>query len=264
MRIFFCLLMLMLLCPSAGLAQESALTAREAFGALPTSIFENTAEGLEDEDKQQLLEEGQSEFWELAGESRDVIVFRALPFRDSGVALRLFRDADDGSAVAAIGTLGTELCTVELWRVDASGRTVPVDVPQEPDIQEFFAKGQPVPDDVNPSVLICLGMGGLRAHPVFWNKTGMLYLPLANEIGYRWDGHRFQKVVRPHAEGSGEPAGYRMMDEGGTRQGAPFSHLAGQSIFPATGPGGVPARRAPGGGCRKSRRPHAGGRLRTG
>jgi len=63
-----------------------------------------------------------------------------------------------------------------------------------------------VPDDVNPSVLICLGMGGLRAHPVFWNKTGMLYLPLANEIGYRWDGHRFQKVVRPHAEGSGEPA----------------------------------------------------------
>lgn len=206
MRVFFCLLMLMLLVPSAGLAQESALTTREAFGALPTSIFENTAEGLEDEDKQQLLEEGQSEFWELAGESRDVIVFRALPFRDSGVALRLFRDADDGSAVAAIGTLGTELCTVELWRVDASGRTVPVDVPQEPDIQEFFAKGQPVPDDVNPSVLICLGMGGLRAHPVFWNKTGMLYLPLANEIGYRWDGHRFQKVVRPHAEGSGEPA----------------------------------------------------------
>ena len=206
MRVFFCLLMLMLLCPSAGLAQESALTAREAFGALPTSIFENTAEGLEDEDKQQLLEEGQSEFWELAGESRDVIVFRALPFRDSGVALRLFRDADDGSAVAAIGTLGTELCTVELWRVDASGRTVPVDVPHEPDIQEFFAKSQPVPDDVNPSVLICLGMGGLRAHPVFWNKTGMLYLPLANEIGYRWDGHRFQKVVRPHAEGSGEPA----------------------------------------------------------
>ena len=207
MRVFFCLLMLMLLGPSVGLAQESALTAREAFSALPTSIFENTAEGLEDEDKQQLLEEGQSEFWELAGESRDVIVFRALPFRDSGVALRLFRDADDGSAVAAIGTLGTELCTVELWRVDASGRTVPVDVPQEPDIPEFFAKGQPVPDDVNPSVLICLGMGGLRAHPVFWNKTGMLYLPLANEIGYRWDGHRFQKVVRPHAEGSGGPAG---------------------------------------------------------
>ena len=118
--------------------------------------------------------------------------------------------ADDGNLapedLAAIGTLGTELCTVELWRVDASGRTVPVDVPQEPDIQEFFAKSQPVPDDVNPSVLICLGMGGLRAHPVFWNKTGMLYLPLANEIGYRWDGHRFQKVVRPHAEGSGEPA----------------------------------------------------------
>ena len=61
MRVFFCLLMLMLLGPSAGLAQESALTAREAFSALPTSIFENTAEGLEDEDKQQLLEAGRRE-----------------------------------------------------------------------------------------------------------------------------------------------------------------------------------------------------------
>ena len=222
MRVFFCLLMLMLLGPSAGLAQESALTAREAFSALPTSIFENTAEGLEDEDKQQLLEEGQSEFWELAGESRDVIVFRALPFRDSGVALRLFRDADDGSAVAAIGTLGTELCTVELWRVDASGRTVPVDVPQEPDIQEFFAKGQPVPDDVNPSVLICLGMGGLRAHPVFWNKTGMLYLPLGRaplpEGGQAACGRQRRACRR---------AGHPVMEQGGTRQGAPFCYRAG-------------------------------------
>lgn len=200
MRCFFCLLLLMLLCPAGGMAGESALTAREAFSALPTSIFENTAEGLEDEAKQRLLEEGQTEFWELAGESRDVIVFRSLPFRDGGVALRLFRDADDGSAVAAIGTLGSELCTVELWRVDASGRTVPVDTPQEPDIREFFAPGQTLPEGVAPSVLICLGMGGLRATPVFWNSTGMVYLPLAHDIGYRWDGHRFQKVVRPHTD----------------------------------------------------------------
>ena len=61
MRVFFCLLMLMLLGPSVGLAQESALTAREAFSALPTSIFENTAEGLEDEDKQQLLADAQKQ-----------------------------------------------------------------------------------------------------------------------------------------------------------------------------------------------------------
>ena len=122
------------------------------------------------------------------------------------MALRLFRDADDGSAVAAIGTLGTELCTVELWRVDASGRTVPVDAPQEPDIQEFFCQEPARARRCEPLGAHLPGHGGLRAHPVFWNKTGMLYLPLTNEIGYRWDGHRFQKVVRPHAEGSGEPA----------------------------------------------------------
>ena len=88
MRVFFCLLMLMLLSPSAGLAQESALTAREAFGALPTSIFENTAEGLEDEDKQQLLEEGQSEFLGTGRREpgRDRVPGAALPRQRRGPA----------------------------------------------------------------------------------------------------------------------------------------------------------------------------------
>ena len=63
-----------------------------------------TGRCLSDAEKQQLLAEGHTEFWEVAGETEDVIVFAALPFRDSAVALRLFRNTADGSVEAAIGT----------------------------------------------------------------------------------------------------------------------------------------------------------------
>ena len=179
--------------------QTPQLTARTVFAMLPGSLFESTVAGLDETEKQQLLLEGRSEFWELAGETEDVIVFTALPFRDGGVAVRLFRNEKDGSVLAAIGTLGGEMCTVELWRVDSSCRVVPVDTPQEPAVEEFFAEGQSLPADVYPSVNICLGNGGLMAVPIFWNATGMVHLPHAYDISYQWDGRRFRKLRTDHA-----------------------------------------------------------------
>lgn len=184
---------------AAATACPPPVTAREIFEQLPSSIFDTTAEGLLDEEKKRLLETGQCEFWEIAGETDDVIAFRALPFRDSAVALRLFRNEDTGEILAAIGTLGVPLCALELWKRDLSGRIVPADTPEEPDINEFFDRNAPRPKDVTGSVLPCLGLGGLKAHVVFWGPTGMVHLPVARDIGWHWTGRSFEKIVRPHA-----------------------------------------------------------------
>lgn len=180
--------------------QTERLTARHFFATLPTGIFETTAEGLDENQKQELLVNGKTDFWELAGETDDVIVFTALPFRDSGVAVRLFRNEQDGSVLAAIGTLGGEMCTVELWRMDRNGRTIPVDTPQEPAVREFFARDAVPPKDINPSVSICLGRGGLVARPIFWNASGMVHVPLTYDVSYQWDGRHFQKQIQAHQE----------------------------------------------------------------
>ena len=199
------LLMGLLLCglgltPTGAGAECNGMTARGVFSMLPISIFENTAEGLSDAEKQRLLAEGQSEFWEVAGESEDIIVFAALPLRDSAVALRLFRNTEDGSVRAAIGTLGGPICTLELWRVDVDGRAVPVDTPPEPAISEFLAAGQKLPPEVQPTVLMCLGPGGLKAQPVFWNRSGMTRVPLGQDVSYQWNGRGFVKEIHPHQE----------------------------------------------------------------
>ena len=190
-----------------GLAQNPAragegggITARSVFALLPASIFETTPEGLSAAEKQRLLAEGHAEFWEIAGETEDVLVFASLPFRDAAVALRLFRHLDDGAVEAAVGTLGGPVCTLELWRVDASGRAVPADTPPEPDVSEFLAKGQTLPPDVRATVMLCLGLGGLKALPLFWTSTGMAHVPVANSVGYQWNGAVFEKRVTPADE----------------------------------------------------------------
>ena len=191
------LLLALLAAAGSALAEDNGATARGLFAMLPTSIFETTAEGLSEADKQQLLSEGRSEFWEISGETPEVLVFSSLPFHDRAVGLRLFRNSSDGSTVAAAGTLGESICTVELWRQDASGRIVPIDAPPEPDAREFLARGQKLPAQVNPTVLICLGLGGLKATPVFWGKQGQVDLPLAYDVSYQWTGTDFEKRVSP-------------------------------------------------------------------
>lgn len=204
MRLVALLTLLAIMPSAAARAEDNGMTARGIFATLPVSIFENTAEGLSEADKQRLLTEGHTEFWEIAGETEDVMVFAALPFRDSAVALRLFRNTADGSTEAAIGTLGVPICTLELWRVDATGRMVPVVTPPEPDIREFLDQGRQLPRDINPTVLICLGLGGLKAEPVFWNSSGMTQVPLAHDVSFQWNGRNFEKQVHPHRAQTGE------------------------------------------------------------
>ena len=60
----------MLLCAaclllSARSVQARELTALDIFAQLPITLFENTPEGLSEDEKLRLIEQGASEFWEV-------------------------------------------------------------------------------------------------------------------------------------------------------------------------------------------------------
>ncbi len=189
-QIFFCFCIAI-----PGLPRAEWIDAREMFSILPDSIFENTPEGLPEAEKQQLLSNGESDFWEIVHESPEEMLIEALPFRDKSMGLRLFRNPADGSTTVAIGTMGEPVCSLELWRRDSSGRLVPVDTPPEPETGEFFTKKHKLPAQVKSSVQICLGRDGLVATPLFWNQDGMLPAHLENEVLFNWNGSGFEKKI---------------------------------------------------------------------
>jgi hypothetical protein len=175
------------------------MSAREVFTLLPDTIFENTVEGLGEGEKQRLLAEGRAEFWQLAEETEDSLLFSSLPFHDSAVALRLFYGTDGDFCLAAAGTIGGPLCTLELWRVDNAGRIVPADGPPEPDIRDFLQAGQVLPGDIQPSTVVCLDFDGVKAQPLFWSSAGLVDLPVASEVRYQWNGVAFEKRISAKA-----------------------------------------------------------------
>lgn len=177
---------------------------REFFARVPLTLFENTPEGMGEEERLELLELGTSAYWKIRDETELTLSFESLPFGESVVSVRLFphksQGAGQGFMLAAIGTSASSMCTMELWREDKSGRMVPEDTPHEPPIADFFQAGHGVPKDVEPAVLLCLGPQGLEAMPIFWNTSGMAHVPVDNRVIYQWTGTAFEKKVLARVE----------------------------------------------------------------
>ena len=203
-----CLLFLLVfpaLAVAAAPAEEHAAPARaeehapvpalEIFRLLPATIFENTLEGLSEDDKERLLDYGKSAYWILLPDSRDSLELVSLPFGDTRVFVHVCRE-DGGDTLALTGSRSEGICTLELWRM-SEGNFAPFDAPPEPPVTDFFARGNKMPKNVQASILFCLDGQGLEAQAVFWNRQGKAHVPVDNEVRYEWNGRQFEKRIRP-------------------------------------------------------------------
>ena len=200
-RVVFVLLFLVFFAVAEFAAEQAAparavepVAALEIFRLLPATIFENTLEGLDEDEKERLLDYGKSDYWILLPDSRDSLELVSLPFGDTRVFLHAYRE-DGGGTLALTGSRSEDICTLELWRLNKE-RFVPVDSPPEPPVSDFFAKGNRMPRDVQASILFCLDGQGLEARAVFWNRQGRAHVPVDNEVRYEWDGRQFEKRIR--------------------------------------------------------------------
>ncbi|MCL1985863.1 MAG: hypothetical protein FWG59_05390 [Betaproteobacteria bacterium] len=183
---------------AAPAAEQNHLPALEIFRLLPATIFDNTLEGLNEDEKERLLDYGKSEYWILLPDSGDSLELISLPFGDTRVFLHACRESGGGT-LALIGSRSEDICTLELWRIN-KGHFSPADAPPEPPVTDFFAKGNKMPKDVQASILFCLDGRGLEAQSVFWNRQGRAHVPVDNEVRYEWNGRHFEKRIRPKDE----------------------------------------------------------------
>lgn len=178
---------------------DKFLSAMEIFSRLPSTIFEDTPEGLSEDEKNLLIERGECAYWLVASESADRIVFLSRPFGETKVTLQVFRGGEHGF-VAALGTSGSPMCALELWAPDnAGGGLVPIGTPPDPPLSDFFPKGYRLPRDASPARLFCLADDGLESRPLFWGSEGLLHIQPAYDVHYVWENGQFIKRLRPAA-----------------------------------------------------------------
>ncbi len=176
-------------------------TALRLFRLIPPTIFENTVEGLDENEKQVLADNGRVSSWVLTSLADDDLEFTSsVPHSNTKVRMHLYH-ADNNDIFIACGVQSGESCAMELWRRDAGGRIIPMPIPDEPSISEFLTAGRSLPEDYEVSMLICLDADSakLKAVPLLWTPTGLGSLPLDYDVYYQWNGEAFSKETVPHA-----------------------------------------------------------------
>ena len=174
-------------------------TALRLFRLIPPTIFENTIEGLREDEKQQLMDTGETEFWVMTALSdEELVISTKAAEADTQATLKLFR-ANNGDTIIAMGVIAGDSCALELWKSDTSGRLTPQPMPDEPAIAEFLEINRVLPADTDVSMLICLDplAEGLLAKPLIWTPSGLDWVPLDTRVIYTWDGNAFIKKVLP-------------------------------------------------------------------
>lgn len=177
-------------------AQARELTALEIFARLPITLFENTPEGLSEEEKLRLIEQGASDFWEVERIDADRLALVSRPFGETRVMLRVFRGGD--RLLAALGTSGGAMCALELWKEDATGGFVPAAPPEDADIADFLARGRRI-EELSPAFMLCLADDGLEVRPLFWGPKGLVDVPVDRTVRYVWKDGGFEKRVEEKA-----------------------------------------------------------------
>ena len=194
-RLVVCALMVLGVAVQGAFAMQPP-TARELFTRLPVTLFENTPEGLSEEEKQELVDKGDSAFWLLEQETADRLVLLSRPFGETRVLVRVFHGAP-GQLVVMLGTSGVPVCALELWTLDETGGLVPMQTPDDPDLKTFFRPGTELPTEASPAVLFCARENGLEAHPLFWGPDGLVDFKPHFRVDYAWNDGRFVKQITP-------------------------------------------------------------------
>ncbi len=193
-RLLFAAFFLLVLTTRAAAAYVPP-SALDIFKLLPATIFDNTPEGLSEEEKQTLIENSRTRLWRLISIDADELRVESYPVEGSSVTVRLFHGPEN--VVAAQGAETRDSCAVELWNYDAKGRLVPYPLPPAPALRDFFAPDKTPPAGLDHSIRICLALGVLRAWPLFAGPQGPVTVPLDNAVIYRWTGGGFDKALLP-------------------------------------------------------------------
>lgn len=175
-------------------------SAMRLFRFIPPSIFDNTIEGMREDEKQQLMDTGETDFWVLTALSEEELVIQNKALEaDTQVTLRLFR-ASNGDTVVAMGVNAGDSCALELWRyMDKRRALTPMPMPDEPAVSDFFETHRVLPEDTDVSMLICLDPveETLIAKPLIWTPSGLNPIKLDTKVYYVWNGDSFVKTIAP-------------------------------------------------------------------
>ena len=173
-------------------------SAADLLRMLPTSIFDNTPEPLNEEELELLLVQGYTHAWVIVENKTDSMRMTATGDNPGEVHVHILRSSPGG--IIMLGARTNDSCATELWAYNPYGGIIPYDTPPDPTFSDLFTQNKHLPKNLVPSYRICLENGMLEAVPLFWDTAGPVSISPDNRVFYLWNGKEFVKRVIPAAD----------------------------------------------------------------
>ena len=201
-RLSLFVLFLLLSCiPSEDSPQ---FTAAQFLAQLPASIFDNTAEGMSEPDKQQLLKEGEAGIWEITQQTDTNLVVSDTDSDQSTVQLMVYAAPPD--QLIAVHTQNGQNTDLDFWRYTAVSQQLtqvglsPSFFPQITG-NDFLAAEEKLPDAYQATLIYTMNRDGtISVEPYTWMESVFEERPLRYTIRLTWDGKKFQINKSPIEE----------------------------------------------------------------
>ena len=193
-RLSLFVLFLLLSCiPSEDSPQ---FTAAQFLAQLPASIFDNTAEGMSEPDKQHLLEQREAGGWKIIRQTDTNLVVSDTDSGQSTVQLMVYATPPD--QLIAVHTQNGQNTSLDFWRYTAASRQLtqlglsPSFFPQITG-NDFLVAEEKLPDTYQATLIYTMNEDGtISVEPYTWMESVFEERTLRYAIRLTWDGKKFQ------------------------------------------------------------------------
>lgn len=171
----------------------------DLFANSPTSLFDQTTEGISKIEKAELIEKGESEYWIISYKSDEKIVITC-KFPSSEITLFLLK-RENISPVLVSYTLNEQASSIKLWSANDEEKIEVINILPKIYAQDFFSEKNSFDKlkDFDNDVYYSLNTESLNIdanlntwmEPVFENK------PVEYSIALKWNGEDFNVEKTP-------------------------------------------------------------------
>lgn len=196
-KLGLCFLFFLLSCSSS----PPQFTAAQFLAQLPASIFDNTAEGMSEQNKQQLLTRGKVDGWKITQQTDKSFVVSDTDSGQSTVQLMVYA-APPGQLIA-VHTQNGQNTNLDFWRYTAASQQL-TQVGLSPSFfpkitgDDFLAAEEKLPDAYRATMTYTMNEDGtIDVEPYTWMESVFEERTLLYTIQLTWNGKKFQVEKSP-------------------------------------------------------------------
>ena len=184
--------------------KDDSIDMKTFFSLSPLSIFDETTEGLDLSEKNDLLKKGESASWKIVDESKTKLAIRS-KHPSSEVTLRFLKNKDNLDGLFFAEVVNEKNSNLFSWKYFNDDRNLQkADLLKKYNANDFVSKEDKLPDSYKPVLHYqFIDDQTIEVSLHTWMEKEFENREIINRIFLNWNGENFEEKIVKNAQGQG-------------------------------------------------------------